>query len=109
MILTADQAAALLQIRPKTAKALAAAGEIPAAKVGECWRFDETQLREWLTARSRENLRPCPSRDVPVPRIGRSDSRSLGARLDAALSQPTAEKPSSSRKNFAVVTGGRSS
>ena len=41
-ILTVEQAAELLGVRPKTVRALAAGGIIPAVKVGKPWRFDET-------------------------------------------------------------------
>jgi excisionase family DNA binding protein len=47
-ILTVEQAAELLGVRPKTVRALAAGGVIPAVKVGKPWRFDETLLREWI-------------------------------------------------------------
>lgn len=43
-----QQAAAFLGVRPKTVRAMAHRGEIPAVKVGRLWRFDETTLREWV-------------------------------------------------------------
>jgi excisionase family DNA binding protein len=108
-ILTVEQAAILLGVRPKTVRALAADGLIPAAKVGKPWRFDETLLREWLQARSRENVKPCPSTNAPIPLTGKSASGSLGARLDELLESQTEPPPRSSKKNFAVVSGGKSS
>jgi excisionase family DNA binding protein len=107
-ILTVEQAAELLGVRPKTVRALAAGGIIPAVKVGKPWRFDETLLREWIAAKSRENVTLCPSTDVRIPPIGRSASRSLGARLDALLAVQTERPPRSSRKGFVVISGGKS-
>ena len=84
-ILTVEQAAALLGVRPKTVRALAAGGVIPAAKVGKPWRFDETLLREWLAAKSRENVKQCLSISAATLSSGRSASKSLGERLDSLL------------------------
>lgn len=108
-ILTVEQAAELLGVRPKTIRALAHEGKIPAVKVGKPWRFDETLLREWIAAKSQENVKQCPSTSAPIPPIGRSASRSLGARLDELLASQTEPPPRSSRKNFAVLSGGKSS
>jgi excisionase family DNA binding protein len=92
-ILTVEQAAALLQVRPKTVRALAAEGVIPAAKLGKFWRFDEQLLREWVVLRSRENERVLPTVDVQ-PLLGavatRARTGSLGDRLDQLLASPAA-------------------
>lgn len=109
MILTVEQTAELLHLRPKTVRLMAAAGVIPAAKVGKFWRFEDTVLNEWVAEHARENVRPCPSSAVRGPGISRSASNSLGERLDALLASPTGELPKSSRSSFAVVTGGKSS
>ena len=108
VILTVEQAAQLLGVKPKTVRALAAGGVIPAVKVGKPWRFDETLLREWLVAKSRENVKQCPSTNAPTPTIGKSDSRSLAARLDAHLAQQTEPPPRNTKRSFAVVSGGKS-
>ena len=42
---TADQAAAYLKLRPRTVKAMAAQGLLPAIKLGKFWIFDENTLR----------------------------------------------------------------
>jgi excisionase family DNA binding protein len=107
-LLTVEEAAQLLKVRPKTVRALAAGGVIPAVKVGKPWRFDETLLRDWLAAKSRENVKACPSTNAPTPSIGKSASGSLGARLDKLLGSQTEPPPRSSRKSFAVLTGGKS-
>jgi len=108
-ILTVEQAATLLGVRPATVRALAAGGIIPATKVGKPWRFDENLLREWLATKSRENMKTWPSTNVPALTSGRSGSKSLGARLDDLLANETEPPPKSTKKNFAVVSGGKSS
>lgn len=47
-VLTVREVAALLKINEKTAYKLAARGEIPGFKVGGSWRFEKTQLEEWM-------------------------------------------------------------
>lgn len=108
-ILTVEDAAKLLKVKPKTVRALAAGGLIPAVKVGKPWRFDETLLREWLAARSRENVKTCPSTSARIPNSGRSDSKSLADWLDSLLASGTEPPPRSSKKSFAVISGGKSS
>ena len=47
-VLTADEAAAYLQLSSFTVKRKARAGDIPAAKAGRAWRFLRTDLDAWL-------------------------------------------------------------
>lgn len=108
MILSVEQAAALLGVRPKTIRTLAAAGIIPGAKVGKPWRFDDTLLREWLVAKSKENVKSCLSINAPTLATGRSASGSLGARLDAHLASQTEPPPKRTKKRFAEVSGDKS-
>jgi excisionase family DNA binding protein len=84
-------AAEFLDLKPKAVRAMAARGELPAAKIGRQWRFDETALREWFRAKNRENVKDsqCPSPNGPILRIGKSDSRSLATKLDDLLKQET--------------------
>ena len=49
-VLTARQAAELLQISVDTLKSHAAAGMLPAAKVGREWRFSHRKLLAWIEA-----------------------------------------------------------
>jgi excisionase family DNA binding protein len=89
-VLTVEQAAELLQVRPKTVRALAHEGKIPAAKVGKPWRFDEDLLREWLARRAAENeARIAPSSSaLPLHLVGvrvKPAAASLSARLDQML------------------------
>lgn len=46
--LNSQQAAALLQIHPKTLQKMARQGRVPAHQVGDLWRFRATELDEWL-------------------------------------------------------------
>lgn len=61
-LLTAEQAAAILQVHPRTVKRMAASGEIPAMKIGKLWRFRESLLDAWVnsevesTGRSRPQM-----------------------------------------------------
>jgi excisionase family DNA binding protein len=91
----AMQAGEFLGVKPKTARAMAARGEIPATKVGRAWRYDEATLSEWLQGKTRENVRLCLSISLRIPRTGKSDSRSLASRLDARLEHETGMPPRS--------------
>lgn len=51
-IMTVDQVAAWLQVGSRSVYNMAAAGEIPAAKVGGQWRFYRPVVERWLTALS---------------------------------------------------------
>ena len=48
--LTLDEAATTLRLHPVTLRALAAAGRVPAVKVGRVWRFLEIDLLAWARA-----------------------------------------------------------
>ena len=56
VVMTIDQVSAYLQVGKRTVYAMAAAGEIPAAKVGEQWRFFRPEIDAWLTRLSRQNI-----------------------------------------------------
>jgi excisionase family DNA binding protein len=47
-VLTAHEAAKLLQVDAETILAMAERGEIPARKIGDDWRFGRTALLDWL-------------------------------------------------------------
>jgi excisionase family DNA binding protein len=47
-VLTAHEAAKLLQADAETILAMAERGEIPARKIGDDWRFGRAALLEWL-------------------------------------------------------------
>jgi excisionase family DNA binding protein len=47
-ILNTEQAAALLQIHPKTIQRMARQSRIPAYRIGDLWRFRASELDSWL-------------------------------------------------------------
>jgi excisionase family DNA binding protein len=114
-ILTVEQAAALLQVRPKTVRALASGGVIPAAKLGKFWRFDAALLREWLVTRSRDNERSSPAIDAQPFRPGialngitaKPAAASLSARLDELLASQAIAMPATQRARKGPPTRGR--
>jgi excisionase family DNA binding protein len=50
-LLKSEQAAALLQIHPKTLQKLARQGKLPATRIGDLWRFRASELDNWLRTR----------------------------------------------------------
>lgn len=68
-IMTVEQVAAYLQIGKRSVYNLAAAGEIPAAKVGEQWRFYRPEIDRWLIRLSRKNVGD-PTPVEPSPEVG---------------------------------------
>lgn len=49
-VLTLEQLAQLLQVDEKTARTLAANGELPGRKLGRHWRFSRQAVLDWLAA-----------------------------------------------------------
>jgi excisionase family DNA binding protein len=47
-VLNTDEAAALLQIHPKTLQRRARQGIVPAFRIGDLWRFRASSLDQWL-------------------------------------------------------------
>jgi excisionase family DNA binding protein len=47
-LLDSDEAAALLNIHPKTLQRLARRGEVPGIQIGEMWRFRVSALNAWM-------------------------------------------------------------
>lgn len=54
--MTPDQVASYLQISRRSVYNLAQAGQIPAAKVGDQWRFFRPEIDRWLTRLSRQHI-----------------------------------------------------
>ena len=50
-ILTIKQVAVYLKVNERTIYRLAASGEIPAFKVGNSWRFKQSELQAWIKAK----------------------------------------------------------
>jgi excisionase family DNA binding protein len=109
MAWTVPQVAEFLQSRPKTVREMAHRGEIPGAKIGKSWRFDEDTIRDWFKNKTTGNLKaPCPSGNDRIRRTGKLDSRSLASRLDKALKQRTSEPRRNWRTHSALISGGKS-
>ena len=47
-VLNTEEAAALLQIHPKTLQKMAREGLVPAFRIGDLWRFRASALDAWL-------------------------------------------------------------
>jgi len=47
-MLNTEEAAALLQIHPKTLQRMARKGIVPAFRIGDLWRFRASSLDQWL-------------------------------------------------------------
>ena len=47
-LLDSDEAAALLNIHPKTLQKMARSGEITGVQIGKLWRFRASALNAWL-------------------------------------------------------------
>ena len=47
-VLNTDEAAALLQIHPKTLQRMARQGIVPPFRIGDLWRFRASSLDQWL-------------------------------------------------------------
>lgn len=85
------EAAKLLHCHPDSARKMAAAGKIPATKVGRTWVFHTESLLEWLEARCKAS---CVRAD---PMSGSSLAESLrAARLERMRKRPEG-KPEKSR------------
>ncbi len=74
-LLTVAEAATTLRLHPVTLRALAAAGTVPAVKIGRAWRFVEIDLLAWARAHYRradavgDKESTCRSTNVPDSRI----------------------------------------
>ena len=47
-VLNTEEAAALLQVHPKTLQRMARQGRVPAFRIGDLWRFRASALDAWL-------------------------------------------------------------
>jgi excisionase family DNA binding protein len=101
MFLTAAEAAKKLRCNADTVRRLAAAGNIPARKVGRRWLFEPQQLRafvrgEWHST----NDRPA------VP--GGLDSQYAVALFAEAPARETGSRLKNTKARFGIVSGGKS-
>ena len=51
-LMTVKEVSALLRVSPQTLYKMLEQGNIPAVKVGSQWRFDRTQIRDWIQGQS---------------------------------------------------------
>ena len=58
-VLNTEEAAALLQIHPKTLQKMAREGTVPAFRIGDLWRFRASALDEWLRSGVSSNRHSC--------------------------------------------------
>ena len=49
-LMTVDEVAAWLSKNPNHVRNMARAGQLPAFRIGETWRFSRSALEEWLAA-----------------------------------------------------------
>ena len=54
-VMTVKEVADYLRVSHRTIYSMAVAGELPAAKVANQWRFKKAEVDAWLTALSRRN------------------------------------------------------
>lgn len=54
-IMTVKEVAEYLKLNDRTVYRMAAAGDIPAFKVGASWRFKQSELEEWMAQRHNQN------------------------------------------------------
>ena len=54
-LMTVEEVAEYLRVKPSTVYKWAKEGKIPAAKVGWLWRFEREQIETWLRERTLES------------------------------------------------------
>ena len=54
-VLTVKEVAKYLKVNDRTVYRMAAAGKIPAFKVGSSWRFKQSEIEKWIEKQSNEN------------------------------------------------------
>lgn len=65
-LVTAERAAQLLRLHPKTVKKMAQAGKLPGMKLGRVWRFRdfrESSLDAWMVAQLKWCRHPSPEEE----------------------------------------------
>jgi len=58
-VLNTEEAAALLQIHPKTLQKMAREGTVPAFRIGDLWRFRASALDDWPRSGVSSNRHSC--------------------------------------------------
>jgi hypothetical protein len=90
----AKQAAAICGYTPKTMRKLAKDGIIPgAAVIGNCWRFDERRLRDWIRRQEAASCRQGETTSSNAVASGMPASRFADATCDEAYERLLGSKP----------------
>ena len=58
-ILTVKEVADYLKLNDRTVYRMAAAGQIPAFKIGSSWRFKQAELEEWIVRQHNQTRQDC--------------------------------------------------
>src|SRR5260370_888673 len=104
--LTLTEAAATLRLHPVTLRALAAAGELSAFKIGRTWRFVEIDLVAWARAHYRradavgDKESTCRSTDV---RIAESGGPRSAYRTEVAYAALVAPRTGKKHRNVSTT------
>jgi hypothetical protein len=107
LTLDLNEAAAFLKLHPATLRLRAAAGLVPAARIGRRWMFLEEDLAAYVRKQyadhwqalqgDHEESTPCHSTNARARRFGGSDSPTTDAAYRKALGLPSEPSPSSTR------------
>lgn len=114
VILTTEQAAALLHCAPRAIQRKAKAGILPGRKVGKGYVFVQDHLIEWISRRYDTQPQPpnetpaWPSTNATAPRTGKSASLiPADAEYNAALGLTTNAPRKSSTTGSRQTSGGK--
>ena len=73
-MLTIDDLAAYLKLKPQTIYKWAQAGKLPGAKFGKEWRFRRSSIERWIDSYIPSETEPRPGKNVDTIRKRRSSS-----------------------------------
>lgn len=86
-VLTAEEAAALLRVKPKAVVQMAVSGDMPARRFGQDWRFNRRAVLAWLAGRDPVGaalLAEQPGKAIGSPSSAAADSANPPERLAQA-------------------------
>lgn len=55
-LLTVQEVAEFLKLKPDTVRAMARRGELPVLKVGRMWRFEPKMIEQWVNNETNKHL-----------------------------------------------------
>ena len=73
-MLTIDEVAKYLKLKPQTIYKWAQSGKIPGAKFGKEWRFRRSLIEEWIDSHILNNSKKTPPRAKSRPSPSRSEN-----------------------------------